>query len=42
MKKKYAEYINYVIGDSSLLSFNTNKNAFEVSDYCLSLEDLGT
>ena len=40
MNKKYAEYINYVIGGSRHLSFNSNKNAFEVSDYYLSWQDL--
>ena len=40
MNKKYAEYINYVIGESRHLTFNSNKNAFEVSDYYLSWQDL--
>ncbi len=40
MKREYSEYINFVIGNAESLTFNLKNNAFEISDFNLSWENL--
>ena len=42
MTKEYNDYIDFVIGNSEHLNYNSSSNAFEISKYDLSWEDLSS